>query len=229
MPRWLAMLLMVFGGTTSAMAQNLGYAKEPTITEYDVDPSWPQRPEHVTSKGWVSGLAVDAKDQVWFFQKGPDPVQVYTADGVFVRTWGRDQFVQPHHLRIGPKGNVWLADFGLHVVQEFTPEGKLLRTIGVRGEQGEDETHLNKPTDMAITAAGDIFITDGYGSVALFTSTRTVSSSRHGASTARGLVSLFCHTPSRSTPGDSFTSPIATVVVSRSSIRRGSFWISGRT
>lgn len=163
MVRWVAVLCLVVCGARSVSAQNLGYAKEPTITEYDADPTWPQRPAHVTSKGWVSGLAVDDKDQVWFFQKGPDPVQVYTAEGVFVRTWGRDRFVQPHHLRIGPKGNIWLADFGLHVVQKFTTEGELLRTFGVRGEKGEDSTHLNMPTDMAITAAGDVFITDGYG------------------------------------------------------------------
>src|SRR5690606_15177194 len=32
-----------------------------------------------------------------------------------------------------------------------------------RGEAGEDESHFNRPTDMAITPAGDVFITDGYG------------------------------------------------------------------
>ncbi len=137
---------------------------EPTgITEYDVDPDWPRRPEHISGAGWVSGLAVDDKDQVWFFRKGPDPVQVYTADGEFVRSWGKDLFVNPHQLRIGPDGNIWVADFGLHVVQKFTPEGKLLQTLGVRGEKGEDELHFNMPTDMAITPAGNIFVTDGYG------------------------------------------------------------------
>jgi DNA-binding beta-propeller fold protein YncE len=163
--------LLLIGFTTAMMvcsavpleAQYPGFAKEPTITEYDVAPEWPQRPENISGKGWVSGLAIDDKDQVWFFRKGPDPVQVYTADGKFVRSWGRDQFVNPHYLRIDPEGNIWVTDFGLHVVQKFTPEGKLLLTIGVPGEKGEDETHLNMPTDMAITPAGDVFITDGYG------------------------------------------------------------------
>lgn len=154
---------MLLCSAAPVMAQNLGFAKEPTITEYDVDPTWPQRPENISDKGWVSGLAIDDKDQVWFFRKGPDPVQVYTADGKFVRSWGEGQFVNPHQLRIDPEGNIWVADFGLHIVQKFTPEGKLLLTLGVRGEKGEDETHFNMPTDMAITPAGDIFITDGYG------------------------------------------------------------------
>lgn len=153
---------LIFGDQSHA--QNPGFAKDPVITEYEVDPSWPARPENISATGWVSGLAIDDKDQVWYFRKGPDPVQVYTADGKFVRSWGNDQnFVQPHHLRIDPEGNIWLADFGKHVVQKFTPEGKLLQTLGTLNEAGEDETHFNRPTDMAITPAGDIFITDGYG------------------------------------------------------------------
>ncbi|WP_339908810.1 peptidyl-alpha-hydroxyglycine alpha-amidating lyase family protein [Symmachiella dynata] len=146
-----------------AAAQNPTHAVTPTITEYDVDPAWPQRPETISGAGWVSGLAVDDKDQVWFFRKGPDPVQVYSASGEFVRSWGKDRFLNPHQLRIGPDGNIWVADFGLHVVQKFTPEGELLQTLGVRGEKGDDELHFNMPTDMVITPKGDIFVTDGYG------------------------------------------------------------------
>jgi hypothetical protein len=137
---------------------------DPVVTEYDVDPNWPQRPEHVSGKGWVSGLAVDKNDNVWFFRKGPNPVQCYTADGKFVRTWGdKDQFVNPHHLRLDAEGNVWVADFGQHIVQKYTPEGKLLLTLGVKGEAGKDDKHFNMPTDMAFAANGDIFVSDGYG------------------------------------------------------------------
>jgi DNA-binding beta-propeller fold protein YncE len=133
------------------------------LTEYDVDKSWPKRPETVKPFGWVSGLAIDAKDNVWLFNKGPDPVQVYAADGTFVRAWGQGSFQDPHQLRIDHEGNIWLADFGLHVVRRYTPEGKLLTTLGTQGEAGEDATHFNRPTDMAITPAGDVFVTDGYG------------------------------------------------------------------
>ncbi len=150
-------------GISVASADYPGFETEPTIVEYDVDPDWPQRPEDVSGVGWVSGLAVDDQDQVWLFRKGPDPVQVYKADGAFVRTWGKGKFKDPHHLRIDHEGNVWVADFGLHIVQKFTPEGELLQTLGVQNEPGEDETHFNMPTDMAIAPNGDIFVTDGYG------------------------------------------------------------------
>jgi DNA-binding beta-propeller fold protein YncE len=140
-----------------------GFAREPRLIEYDVDPTWPKRPDHVSDKGWVSGIAVDKDDNVWFFRKGPDPVQVYKPDGAFVRTWGKDHFTDPHHLRIDHEGHVWVADFGQHVVEKYTPEGKLLLSIGTRGESGEDETHFNRPTDMVIAPNGDVFVTDGYG------------------------------------------------------------------
>lgn len=161
--RWIchAMCIAVLCALLSQPAWAEG--DDPVVTEFDVVPTWPKRPENVSGKGWVSGLAVDAQDNVWFFRKGPDPVQVYTADGEFVRTWGKGLFESPHHLRIDPEGNIWLADFGLHIVQKFTPEGKVLLTLGTRGEKGEDQTHFNMPTDMAITKAGDIFVTDGYG------------------------------------------------------------------
>jgi DNA-binding beta-propeller fold protein YncE len=156
-------LALTFVATSPAAAQNKSYSLDEVIVEYDPDPSWPRRPDDVQPWGWVSGMAIDGQNQVWLFNKGEDPVQVYTADGQFVRTWGKGNFVNPHHLRIDPEGNIWVADFGQHIVQKYTPEGQHLLTLGTRGTAGEDEMHFNMPTDMAITPAGDVFVTDGYG------------------------------------------------------------------
>lgn len=159
----LAAAALFICGFPRAVLAAPGYPQEPTVVEYDADPSWPKRPDSVKPLGWVSGLAIDGKNQVWLFNKGEDPVQVYTTDGDFVRTWGKGDFKDPHQLRIDPEGNIWLADFGLHVVRKYTPEGKLLLTLGTLGEKGEDDKHFNQPTDMAVTKKGDIFVTDGYG------------------------------------------------------------------
>lgn len=161
---WLTWLIVLAPRCPSAVAaQYPSYARHPVIIEYDVDPRWPQIPRDIGTRGWVSGIAVDDKDRVWLLKKGAHPVQVYTVSGRFVGSWGRGMFDQPHQLRIGPDGNIWIADFGLHIVQKFTPKGKLLQTLGVRGEKGADKTHFNMPTDIAITLAGDLFVTDGYG------------------------------------------------------------------
>jgi DNA-binding beta-propeller fold protein YncE len=90
-------------------------------------------------------------------------VQVYDADGRFLRAWGKDTIKSAHHIKIDHEGNVWIADIGQHVVQKYTPEGKLLLTLGTKDHAGTDSTHLNMPTDMAITPQGDVFVSDGYG------------------------------------------------------------------
>ena len=138
------------------------YPRIDLAPSYKVDPSWPQKPADFAWKD-VPGIAVDARDNVWVFTRSTPPVQVYKADGTFVRAWGQDTVGQAHHLKIDRDGNVWLADIGLHVVRQYSPEGKILRTLGTPGMPGEDEHHFDKPTDMVLTAAGDLFVTDGYG------------------------------------------------------------------
>src|SRR6185436_11303725 len=48
-------------------------------------------------------------------------------------------------------------------VRQYSPDGKLLLTLGTPGEKGEDESHMNMPTDMAVAPSGDVFVSDGYG------------------------------------------------------------------
>jgi DNA-binding beta-propeller fold protein YncE len=134
-----------------------------TAVSYEVDPGWPQRPDSVAAWGAVSGVAVDKHDNVWMFNRGPDPMQVYTADGKFVRTWGRGTIGSAHHIKIDDDGNIWISDIGHHLVQKYSPAGEALLTIGTADQPGEDETHLNKPTDMALASNGDIYVSDGYG------------------------------------------------------------------
>jgi len=144
------------------------YPRVSLSTWYKVDPNWPQRPENMPWAG-TPGVAVDAKDQVWVFTRANPPVQVYTAEGKFVRAWGSDLIgvtptgMSSHGIEIDSQGMIWLVDAGQHVVLQCTPEGKLLKTLGTRGEPGCDETHFNRPTDVAITPDGEVFVSDGYG------------------------------------------------------------------
>lgn len=137
------------------------YPRVNLSTLYEVDPAWPQRPAGV-EWGAVPGIAVDGEGRVWVFTRGQPPVQVYDAAGKYLRGWGSAEIQSAHHLEIDPQGHIWVADVELHVVMQFNPGGQLLRTLGTRGEKGEDPSHFNKPTDMAITPAGDVFVSDGY-------------------------------------------------------------------
>jgi hypothetical protein len=152
----------------AAQTELPAYPRVTLSTWYQVDPSWPQRPENMP---WAAtpGIYVDGRDQVWVFTRANPPVQVYTAGGKFVRAWGGDLIgttrtgTSSHHIKIDGQGQVWLADAANHVVLQCTPEGKLVKRLGTAGESGCDETHFNRPTDMAVTPDGQVFVSDGYG------------------------------------------------------------------
>lgn len=131
---------------------------------YEVDSGWPKAARDVVANwGAMAGIAIAPGGEVWTFNRGKTPVQVFSPDGGPVRSWGQGEFDEPHQLRFDHAGNVWLVDSGLHLVRKYTRDGELLFTLGVKGEAGEDSTHFNQPTDVAVTPAGDVFVADGYG------------------------------------------------------------------
>jgi hypothetical protein len=100
---------------------------------------------------------------VWCLTRGQVPIQIYSPEGELLKSWGQGQVKSAHAARFDSQGNVWIADFIGHAVRKFTPDGQLLLTLGTPGKSGCDETHFAGPTDMAITPAGDVFVSDGYG------------------------------------------------------------------
>jgi DNA-binding beta-propeller fold protein YncE len=146
----------------AAAEPKLNYPRVNLANWYRVDPTWPRRPDNV-SWGAMSGIAIDKACRIWVFTRAKTPVQVYDAAGNYVRGWGDGLIKSAHGLRLDHDGNVWVSDEKAHVVMQFTPEGKLLKTLGTPGVPGEDGTHFNRPTDMAFSPRGDVFVTDGYG------------------------------------------------------------------
>lgn len=164
--KWIAPVL-VAAFSVSSQAETIkpakaGYPKVNLAVGYQVVPDWPQRPADLKWR-YVTGVTVDAKDQVWILNAIKPQIQIYSSDGKFIDAWGSDLFKNPHFLRLDREGNVWAADYGAHVVMKFSPKGELMLTLGTPGVAGADDTHLNRPTDMAFAPNGDVFVTDGYG------------------------------------------------------------------
>ena len=130
--------------------------------QYVVDTTWPQKPGHFT---WdqTPGVTVDNEDHIYVFTRSDPAVQVYQADGTFVRAWNVADCNGAHFIRIGPAGNVWTANIRTHTIRKYSPDGTLLLTLGEPGKAGADRNHFDKPTDMVVLPSGDIFVTDGYG------------------------------------------------------------------
>jgi DNA-binding beta-propeller fold protein YncE len=154
-----AMFLLLLSNIYAAAGAN---PPSGTTPRYIFDAAWPQKPDGF-KWGQMPGVTVDAQDQVYIFTRSQPAVQVYQADGKFLRSWDMEDSAGAHFIRVGPDGNVWTADIKNHVVCKYSPKGKLLLTLGEAGHAGTDQGHFDKPTDIAVLPTGDIFVTDGYG------------------------------------------------------------------
>jgi peptidylamidoglycolate lyase len=150
----------------------------PTGQPYQLVPDWPQLPAAMRL-GQVSGVGVNSQGQVFVFHRAdrvwqgenfgldkiPSPtVAVLDGEsGSLISEWGANTFVIPHSLTVDQDDNLWLTDVGLHQVFKFDPEGHLLLVLGEPGVPGNDKTHFNMPTDVAIAPDGSFYVSDGYG------------------------------------------------------------------
>ncbi len=144
---------------------------------YQVVVGWPQLPEGMTI-GQVAGVDVDGQGRVFIFRRAdkvwdsavvdPDVIAAPTvlvldgASGQLLAAWGENRFVMPHGLTVDHEGYIWLTDVGLHQIFKFDADGNLLLTIGEAGVSGSDESHFNRPTDVAVAANGSFYVSDGY-------------------------------------------------------------------
>ncbi len=148
--------------------------------QYELVPNWAHVPE-----GWsfldVCGIAVDAQDDVYVLNRSEHPVIVFDRDGRILRRWGHGFFGRAHGARLAPDGSIFCTDDVGHVVAKFSTNGDVLMTLGHKGtptDTGYRHTWdvfqststiahsgppFNRPTGVAITPAGDIFVSDGYG------------------------------------------------------------------
>ena len=114
----------------------------------------------------AAAVAVDSKDRVYVFNRGPHPMIVFDPDGNVLSSWGEDLFPRAHGVTLGPDETLYCTDDDDHTVRQCTLDGKVLMTIGTPGEaapyQSGDPFH--RPTDVAIDPnTGELYISDGYG------------------------------------------------------------------
>lgn len=85
-----------------------------------------------------TNLAVDSDGNLYVSDTFNDRVEIFDADGNFVRTFGKPgdgpgYFTRPKGIAIDRDGHVWVADAVQDRVQVFTPEGQVLLWMGGHG------------------------------------------------------------------------------------------------
>jgi len=146
---------------------------------YEVVHGWPVLPDN-DMLDEVSAVAVDSHGNVLILTRGsrkwPDndildtaPIEkntIFLIDGKtgkFLNKFGKGVFAMPHSITVDSQDNIWVSDVALHQIFKLAPDGKLLMTIGEAGKSGDDDGHFNRPSDVAVTADGSFYVSDGYG------------------------------------------------------------------
>jgi DNA-binding beta-propeller fold protein YncE len=156
------LLLAVLAG--GAAAQQSGLAS--LFDRYDVNPKWAQLPAGQAWGASTSSVAADGKGTVMVLVRAVPYFRAFTREGQPVKAWGdTGLFELAHSVHFGPDGAVWATDPEAHVVHKFSPDGKLLMTLGKKDASGDDASRemFNQPNAVGFSAAGDVFVSDGYG------------------------------------------------------------------
>jgi len=131
---------------------------------YRVEVNWPTLPDDI-EMGDVAGVAVDRRDRVYLFNRGPNPMIVVDPDGNFLDTWGQGVFAGAHGVHVGADDCIYCTDWVDHTVRKCTPDGKVLMQLGeprkpapyMSGKPFNRCTHTATSPDLR-----HLYVTDGY-------------------------------------------------------------------
>ena len=144
---------------------------------YELVADWPKLPKDLVL-GNPTGLGIDSENNILVFHRASrawqepmpeDKIRENTIltlnkqTGEVLKSWGADVFIMPHGLEIDKENNVWVTDVALHQIFKFSADGRLLLTLGEANVPGDDASHFNLPTDIAVSDDGSFYISDGYG------------------------------------------------------------------
>jgi len=172
-------------GTAARAAVTFGDGK----ATYTLDENWGTLPTGM-NYGFGCAMVVDGKDRIWVTSRSPNAcVVIFDAAGKILETWSKDI-----KERVGYDPNQYAATaHGLYWSKEGDKEylywtenvaapkgqpklgarvyktdldGKILYQLGNVDKESETSQKFDftNPTDVAVTANGDIYVVDGYGS-----------------------------------------------------------------
>lgn len=171
---FILIMFLILGCKNSEKREMKKESKNPD--SYVLVEDWPKTPEDFVF-GNPTGLGINSESNIVVFHRASrvwgditpeDKIQentIITLDkqtGKILKNWGSDLFIMPHGLEVDNANNIWITDCGLHQVLKFDSNGKLLITLGEAQVPGNDTTHFNEPTDIAVAEDGSFYVSDGY-------------------------------------------------------------------
>jgi DNA-binding beta-propeller fold protein YncE len=113
-------------------------------------------------------LAVDSQGQMYVLDTRNHRVQVFGADGQFVRAWGSQgngpgQFQEPWGIAVDKAGNVYVADTWNHRIEKFDSQGQFVTMWGTYGDTGGAlgaSDIFYGPRDIVVEPDGNLMVSD---------------------------------------------------------------------
>src|SRR5712691_1189284 len=152
---------------------------------FQVEPGWLKLPANM-KLGSLSGLAIDAQDNLWVIgrkamvkdqEKAAPPVVEFDASGKYILGWGGPgegyewPADWPHGIFVDHQDNVWISarssspEKPENQILKFTKAGKFLLQIGHRGQGkgSNDPENLGNAADAYVyPKTNEVFVADGY-------------------------------------------------------------------
>ena len=131
---------------------------------YELVEGWPNLPDDIVLND-VCGVAVDSQKNAYLFNRGDQPVVVIDGLGNFKSSWGGSLFKRPHGAFMGPDDTLWLADDRDQTVRQCALDGRVLMQLGIPSQASDfmSGQPFNRPTHVALSPLGEIYVSDGYG------------------------------------------------------------------
>jgi NHL repeat len=158
-------------GLTQAQLNARAKAQNVPEIPFDSAPNFLKLPANLYL-GEGIGVATNSKGHIFVYTRSQATrLFEFDAKGNYVREIGEGLygFAFAHAVRVDPEDNIWAVDEGSNMVIKFNPEGRVAMVLGRRPEPAEpaptapEPYRFDRPTDVGWDAAGNIFITDGYG------------------------------------------------------------------
>ena len=110
----------------------------------------------------AEGICVDAQDRIYVADSCNHRVQIFAADGKFIREFGKagsrlGELSYPYDVAVDRSGLIYVCEFGNSRIQIFDSNCQPLEIVGgAGGEPGE----LNNPWGIALDSHGNLYVAD---------------------------------------------------------------------